>query len=513
MENAKRVILNTGVLYIRLLLVMVIGLFTTRIVLGALGEVNYGIYMLVAGVVSMLAVLQSAMTSASMRYVAHSLGSKDESLISETFNTTLILHFILGIVIVLIIEIGGIIMFKYFLNIPADKIYDAKVVYHFMALTTFVAIISVPYDALINSHENMLLLSIVDVIGAILKLGVGFLLLHTAYSQLIVYGIGVFLVQLIIRIIKQIYSRIKYKESKINLHQKFNRNLIKSILSFSGWSLLGSISAMTVNQFRSVILNMFFGVTVNASEGIAKTASSQVNNISVSLTHAINPIMLKSEGSGNRDRMLRILNISTKFSTFLFALVSIPVIIELPFLLDLWLTDVPEYAIIFGRLALIAMLVEKFSFEITNAIRAVGKIRNLTIAESTIRLMSVAFAYFLFTLGYPNHTIYVVGILSSLILFFERLYFGKHIAGLNISDFVKNSVLPVLIVIIISTFVSLSSFLFHITETMRLFSSTFIYLISYIILFRYIALRKDELGYLKLFLNKFQLRKSNISKD
>ena len=335
---------------------MAIGLFTTRLVLGALGETNYGIYSLVAGVVGMLAVLQSAMSSASMRFMAHSLGSDNEILILKTFNTTLFLHIIIGLVVVAIIETGGYFMFDYLLKIPEDKVFDAKVVFHFMALTTFVSIIAVPYDAVINSHENLLALSIADVIGSFFKLGLAIYLTVSHFNLLILYGFGMFVIQIIMRIIKQQYSVTHYKECTLNFKKYVDKSLSREILYFSGWNLFGSIASMSVTQVRSVLLNMFFGVTINAADGISKTASGQVNLVSTSLTSAINPQLVKSEGSGDRQKMLHITNISTKFSVFLFALFAIPVILETPYLLNLWLKNVPDYAVIFVRLTLIGLL-------------------------------------------------------------------------------------------------------------------------------------------------------------
>ena len=502
MKPDERVIFNTGVLYVRLIIVMAIGLFTTRIVLDALGEINYGIYTLVAGVVGMLAVLQSAMSSTSMRFMSHSLGSVNDELISKTFNTTLFLHFVIGLGIVLFIEIGGFFMFKYFLEIPADKVFDAKVVFHFMTLTTFIAIIAVPYDAVINSHENLLALSVVDIFGAILKLAVAVYLTFTDLNLLIIYGIGVFLVQLIMRIIKQQYSIRKYKECKINFKHSIDQRLTKEIMAFSGWNLFGSLAAMSVTQVRSILLNMFFGVKINASEGVAKTASNQVNTVSVNLTRAFNPQLVKSEGSGDRKKMLKITTLSTKFSVFLFVLFAIPIIIEMPLLLDIWLKNVPDYAVIFTRLSLIGMLISKFTFEITNAVRAVGKIRNLTVIESLIIVLNIPVTYFLFKYNYPPQTIYIVNILIGIVVFFERLYFGKKVAGLNILTFLKLAVLPILYPILIATTLS---FILHLqldTSLIRLLIVLIIFIVSFIISFRYLSLSNYEYEKFKSLIQK-----------
>jgi len=457
MKAAERVIFNTAILYLRLIIVMIIGLFTTRLVLDALGEINYGIYTLVAGVVGMLAILQSAMATTSMRYMSHSIGTGNKEVIANTFNTTLFLHIVIGFIILLFIEVGGYFMFEYFLQIPDDKLFDAKVVYQFMALTTFVTIIAVPYDAVINSRENLLLLSFVDILGSVLKLALAIYLTITNLNLLIIYGLGMFVVQFILRILKRHYSIRNYDECKINFKRYIDKVKLKEILAFTWWNLFGSIASVSVMQMRSLLLNIFFGVKVNAAEGISKTASNQVNTVSVNLTRAINPQLVKSEGAGNRDRMLQITNISTKFSILLFSLFAIPVIIETPYLLNLWLKDVPEYAVIFTRLTLITLLISKFTFEITNAIRAVGRIKEFQLIETLLYVLNIPIAYILFKQDYSPEYIYYVAIVISILTTFYRLYIGQKIANLKIKNFINNALMPSVVPIILAF---IASFLF-----------------------------------------------------
>ena len=450
MKAAEKVIYNTIILYVRLLVILVIGLFATRLVLDALGEENYGIYTLVAGVVGMLAILQSAMATTSMRYMSHSLGTKNKEIIANTFNTTLFIHIVTGFIVLLFIEVGGYFMFEYFLQIPDDKIFDAKVVYQFMALTTFVTIIAVPYDAVINSHENLFLLSIIDILGSILKLALAIYLTLTNFNLLIIYGLGLLIIQIILRLLKRQYSIKKYQECKIDFKKHIDKSKLKEILSFTWWNLFGSIAAVSVTQVGSILLNMFFGVKINASEGISKNASNQVNVVSVNLTRAINPQLVKSEGAGNRDRMLQITSISTKFSILLFSLFAIPVIIETQYLLDLWLKEVPEYAVIFTQLTLIGLLISKFTFEITNAIRAVGRIKEFQVIETIILVLNIPIIYILFKKGYSPEYIYYVSIILSIAISIYRLFIGKKIAGLNINVFLSKTLLPSIIPITIA---------------------------------------------------------------
>lgn len=510
MKAANRVIFNTGVLYTQLIIGMIIGLFTTRIVLNALGETDYGIYMLVASIVGMLGILNSNMANTSMRYMAHSLGTGDRETTLKTFNTTLFLHFIIGVIVILIMEAGGWIMFKYLINIPEAKVFDAKVVFHFMVITTFITVISVPYDAVMNSHENILALSLVDILGYILKLGVAIYLIYSNTNLLIIYGFLMLIIQILLRIIKQVYSKIKYDECKIRFMEYVDKKLMKSILSFTGWNLLGSIAAMSVTQVKGVLLNMFFGIRLNAAEGVSNTASSKVNMVSVSMTRALNPQLIKSEGSGNREKMLRITEIGTKYSSFLFALFAIPVLLEASFLFNLWLKTVPDYAIVFCQLTLVVMLIETFTFQINHAIRAVGNIRDFLIAESFIIILNVPIAYFAFKLGYTPITIYIIAISISLLSFFNRLYFGKKIAGINIKSYIKNAITPVLIPILLATVLAFGAHLYLSESFFRFFIVSLIFIITLTIFFWNLGLQIDEKYRLKSILfSTLKKRKKN----
>ncbi|MCB2219434.1 MAG: hypothetical protein KQI35_03490 [Bacteroidetes bacterium] len=476
---------------------MGLGLFTTRLVLSALGEEDFGIYALVGGVVGMLGILNSSMARASMRFMAHSLGSGKEEIVRKTFNTTLFLHFIIGIIVSLIMETGGLLMFEYLLNIPGERIMDAKIVFHFMVVTTFVTIISVPYDAVMNSHENILALSLVDVLGYLLKLGIAIYLTYSSSNLLVLYGGLMLLTQVILRVIKQVYSRLKYHECKVNFRTYIDKDLSKEILSFSGWNLFGSLASMSVTQVRGILLNMFFGVSVNAADGISKTASAQVNTVASSMTRALNPQLVKSEGSGNRKKMLHFTEMATKFSIYLYALFAIPVIIETPYLLDLWLKEVPEFAVIFCQLILIGLFLEKFTFEITSAIRAVGKIRNFQLAESIIAVSSIPISYVVFKLGYPPYSIFLVNIFIASLAIFIRLYYGKTVAGMNIHDFFKNGILPVLIPLILAFITALAPKLFLPQSFIRLFLSTIVSFLVMTASFWFFGLKADEANKLK----------------
>lgn len=508
MNSSTRVVLNTAVVYLKLIIGIIIGLFTTRLVLEALGETDYGVFVLVGGLIGMLAILNSSMSNASMRFMSHSLGSNDPEKIKLTFNTTLHLHIIIGLALILIMEIGGYIMFQYVIVIPEERFFAAQIVFHSMVLTTFVTIIAVPYDAVINAHENLIFLSAVDVLGFIFKLAVAIYLFYSTYDLLITYALFILLIQITQRLLKQWYSRRNYKECKIDFKNYRDKKLRKEILSFSWWNLFGSIASISVTQVRSLILNVFFGVELNAAEGVSKSASNQLNTVSTSMTRALNPQLVKSEGSGDRDRLIKLTILSTKFSGFLFALFAIPAIIEMPFLLNLWLKEVPDYAIAFSRLLLIGLLLEKFTFEITNAIRANGNIRALTVMESLIALATIPLAILLFSLGYPPYWIFIIYIISTLVAAINRIYFARKILGMNLKRFFNQAIFPLLIPLSIVVALNISVIVINIVPV-RIVTSFFLSPILFLLIFWKLSVSADEKTKIRHILKQLRLKKKS----
>lgn len=491
-QRANSVVFNTGIIVTRIIIRLAIGLFTTRLVLNALGETDYGIYTLVGGLIAMLEVLNVSMSIASMRFIANSLGTGNEDIIKTTFNSALIIHFILGFIVVIIMEVLGLLLFEYLLNIPIDRLYDAKIVYQFMVASTFLAIITVPFGALLNAHENFLTISIVDIIAAILNLSIAFFITYISSNQLIVYGGLIVLAQLVRRLFMQWYIRHKYKESKISIKKYVNKKVITNMLSFAGWSMLGALSYTFTVQLRNVLINMFFGVRLNAASGITGTLTGQLGTVSESLTQAVQPQIMKSEGGGDRKTMLYLTETTAKFSFFLLAIVAIPVFIETPYLLKLWLKNVPDYTIIFTRLLIVTMLLEKFTFPITTALQSVGKIKEITFITFILTFLGVPLIYFLFKLGMPPPTIYIVSIVITLLKSIARLMIGKKIADLSIKGYIAKVFIKGSVPLILSGILIPIPFLLLQQGIFRLIIVTLVYLVSSLIWIRYLGLTKDE---------------------
>jgi O-antigen/teichoic acid export membrane protein len=502
MSSASKVVLNTGVVYLRLLISLFAGFFTTRLVLDALGSEAYGVYILVAGVVTMLSFLQSSMSLASSRFIAHSIGSKNMELIKSTFSTILRIHLFLGILIVFFLEAVGILMFKYWLEVPTELFDEAKIVYHMMAVSSFIAIISVPYDAVIKSHENFTAISILQIFGTFCHLSIAIYLTYKGSNLLVTYGFLLMTYQLLQRILMQIYSRKKYIECRTKLSSHWNKNLFKEILIFSSWNLLATTGSIIITQSRNILLNIYFGVRLNAANGISQTLTGQLNGFSTSMTQAINPQIIKSEGGGDRKRMLMLTGAAAKFSLYLFFVFSIPVFLETEYLLKLWLIDVPDYVAIFTKITIVTMLIEKFTFPIISAINATGKNKQISIAGLITLALTIPFAYGVFEFGAPPYAIYLIGLFISLLSAVVRLYYGKMIVGLNIRDFVMNNIIKTSLPLALSFCVTLIPYVFIDESFLRLIIITIITLFSSIIFIRLLGLNDYELNQFRTLFQK-----------
>ena len=492
MKASSRIVFNTGVLYTKLFLSILIGLYATRLVLNALGQTDYGIYALVAGIVGMLSFLQAAMSQASVRFIAHSMGSGDIQQMNKVYNTTILIHYFFGIILIVLLEILGYLMFEFWLNIPAERLADAKWVFQFMIITAFIAVISVPFEAIISSKENFLALSVIDFFGILLTLGIAIFITYHKQNQLFLYGALMMGQQFIVRVLKQLYSRLKYKEYKVKLFHKPEVKLTKEILSFSGWNLVSTGGVIVSSQMKGVFLNMFFGVGLNAADGVAKALSGKMNLLVINMSNAFGPQIMKSEGSGNREHMLKLIYIISRLGIIVFGVLSVPLIIEMPIILKLWLKNVPEYAVIFARLLVIDLLIRKLSDALPGALKAIGRIKEINIMVGVLTLASIPVSFLLFKLNYPPYFIYLVSILVSLLLGINRLYYGKKIANIDISKYLKYVVFRSIIPIIFSFLLSMIPLLYYDSSVKRLIITTFCSFVLSLFFIRLIAISNTE---------------------
>jgi O-antigen/teichoic acid export membrane protein len=481
MQNAKRVIKNTGFLYTRMIISMFISLYTTRLVLNALGVVDYGIFNLVGGVIAMLSFLNASMTVSSQRYFSVQLGTTNFEKLRDIFKSSTYLHLIIGLIVVVILEILGLFIFDGFLNIPEDRINTAKWVYQFMILSAFFTMNAVPFDAVINSRENMLFDSIIGILESFLKLGIAIWLIYYNHDRLLLYAILVASLTIFIRMIKSIYCLKNYDECKIKFKEKLDKTLFKEMFYFASWNLVGSLAGIGRNQGLALILNLFFGAVVNAAYGIANQVAGQLNAFSSMMLKAVNPQIMKSEGASDRFRMIRIAMTSSKLSFLLLALFAIPCIFEMEHILKLWLKTVPEYTVVFCNLILIASMTNQLTIGLTSALQATGKIKLYQTVVGTLLLTNLPIAYLLLKMDYPAYSAIASYIIVEAIACVFRIMFLKNIAGLSVRHYLNRVIvkiiLPILFAVITSytiTIVINIPFRFLITGI----TSTVVFLIS-----------------------------------
>ena len=447
MNNSERVIWNSIVLYTKIIICIVLSLWTVPIILHGLGASDYGLYSLVAGVIAMLAFLKTAMSSSTQRYLSVARGKGDTTQMNAIFNSAIMLHLIISLAIIVVLELLAPFLFGHFLNIEPERMYAGKVIYQTLLFSMFLTIMTVPFDAELNAYENMPVFAIIEILDAILKLVVALTLQYIAWDKLIWYGIGMALIPLIDLSIKYIYTRAKYKELYITKYLLWNPVVLKQMFNFIGWNTFGALAIVGRNQGLAIILNLFFGTIMNAAYGIANQINSVMGYFSQTLRKSLHPQLMLSQGRGDYVRMIRLVFTSSKFCVLVMGVIAIPLIVELPLVLKLWLTDVPQYALEFTQLILLSSLVYQMSAGLMAGILAVGKMRNYQIVISIVMLINIPIAYVLLKVGFAPPWI-IVGMLACEVLSLAaRLVFAKNLFGLRISQFCWQVILPLLLIL------------------------------------------------------------------
>lgn len=491
-SSAQRVAKNTGILYARMAITVFISLYATRLVLNALGANDFGLFNVVGGAIAMLTFLNNAMAGATQRFLSYAEGEGNIEKQKNIFNVSIVLHAITAVAVVIILEIAGYFFFNGILRIDADRVAAAKYIYQFLIVSTFFTIVAVPYDAVINAHENMLFVAILGILEAIIKLAIALLITVIAADKLIVYGLLMAALSILLLIIRQIYCQRKYIETEIDIKKYYQKDVMKEMTGFAGWNFLGASSSMIANYGQGIILNMFFGTVVNAAQGIVNQISGQLGALSITMLKALNPIIAKSEGSDNRQLMLKASMMGTKVAFFLMIFFYIPVMIEMPFILKIWLKIVPEYTVIFGRLLMIKILIEQFYTTLNSSIAAVGNIRKYEIYNSILAIIPILLTYILFKSHFEPFVLYIVYIIYTILVVSVVLYFAKINCNLSIDEYLKAVVFRCILSFIFILSLSIIPIFFLQESVFRLLLVITISSISFIIIAWYEGVTKDE---------------------
>ena len=449
MNNANRVIFNSIVLYAKIIINIFIALFSVPIVMHALGKSDFGLYNLVAGVIGLLAFLRSSMTISTQRFISVAIGENHVDRINSIYNTSIVLHIIIGIIIVAFLELFSLFIFDGFLNIESDRVSAAKIVYQFLVVTTFLEVACVPYEGVINAKEDMLTFSIVGIASAILKLILALYLMICGFDRLIMYGLGMAIISLLTITTYIVFTRIKYKELIVRYDKYFDKKVLKELFGFTSWNTFGSIALLGRNQGVAIILNKFFGTVLNASYGVANQVNGVMGYFSNSFHKAINPQLMKSHGQGDNERMIRLAMASSKFSVLVMAALTVPLIVEMPYILKIWLKTPPVYTAELCSWILILSMVNQYSAGLMSSISSTGKIMKYQIIMSILIITNIPLSYITLKLGFPPYYCTIGFVVIEVISLCVRIIMARSLVGLTITGFINDVVKPTFISILI----------------------------------------------------------------
>lgn len=501
MTNSQRIIVNTAAQYTRTVLNVCMSLYSTRLILAALGQSDYGIYSVVAGVVAMLSFVTNALVTTTQRYLSFHHGAGDKDKIRLVFGNSVLLHIIIGIGLAAILCSIGPWVVNHLLNIAPERIEAALIVYFAAVIMLLLTFLTAPVRALFIARENIVYISIVDVLDGVLKLVLAIWLSHIAYDRLITYAGFMTSIQVFNLLAFTIYAAWKFEECHWPRLREWNKQYIRELSSFAGWTVYSTGCIIARTQGLSVILNRAFGTTVNAAYGIALNVTSAVHFLAQSVTNAMNPQIVKAEGSGNRAKMLSLSESVSKYATLLMSMVAIPAIAEMDAILGWWLTEVPENAVMFCRFVVAASIVDQLTIGLGCANQAIGKIRTYSIMINTIKVLTLPAAWICLTLGLPVISTMWCYIGFEFICTMARLPFLKITAGISIRIFIQHVFIRILCPIIALIFCSLM-IVNYIEIPYRFILTICCSCIFGLITSWFTALNQEEQNYMKTFMNR-----------
>ena len=443
-SSTKRIAKNTLMLYFRQILIMLVSLYTVRVVLNTLGAEDYGIYNVVAGVVTMFSFLSGAMATASQRYFAFEMGKGNEEGLQKIFSVTMIIYVLLALIIMLLAETVGLWFVNTKLVIPTERMVAARWIYRFAILSFMVTLLTTPYMASIIAHENMNVYAYVSIVEVALKLGVVFLLQVLPYDKLIVYGGLLLFVACINTGLYRGYCKKHYLECRFRL--VWDKVLFKEMVSYSGWNLFGASVGIVKNQIINILLNLFFGPLVNAARAVSAQVNSAIVSFSQNFSTAMRPQIIKSYAAENYEETMQLVFRGCKGTFFLMYLFALPLMIEMPYVLKLWLKEPPELSVLFTRLALLDALIDSISYPIMTLAQATGKIKLYQGVVGGVLLLNLPVSYCALRLGAPAYSVMIVAAGITLLAFIIRLYIVRRLTRISLVQFVTKTALPVLAV-------------------------------------------------------------------
>ena len=477
----KRIAKNTLLLYIRMFIMMGVSLYTSRVVLQKLGVDDFGLYNIVGGVVVLFSVFNSSLAGSTQRFLNYEMGREDVSSVNKVFQCSIMLHVILCVILIILAETIGLWYINTYLNVPLGRYDAASIVYQLSVLTFCINVLRVPFNACIIAHEKMDFYAYVSVAEAVLKLIVAFMLTMCDFDRLILYSVLILLVTVLVNVSYVIYCSKNFPDIKTKI--LWDRKKIKGMLSFSGWSLLGSAAVISAQHGINLVLNFFCGVGLNAAAGIAHQVTSAMYGFISNFQTAFNPQIVKLYAQKQLNDYFNLIFRASKFSFLLFWLISVPVFLYAPMLLKFWLDEVPPHAVSFCRVILIYLLIDALNGPLWTAVNATGKIRIYQILMSGIILCNIPVAILLLWFGLAPELVWISKIIFNIIAMIVRWGYLRRIVGFPYCKYITNVIIPLLLVIFLTiiplSILYLSSFDINISICIP-FSLLYILFVSFI---------------------------------
>lgn len=449
MSDNRRIANNTLYLYLRSLIVLLISLYSSRLLLSTLGVVDYGIYNVVGGVVALLSFLNTSMAATYQRYFNFEIGKYNQFAVTKLFKTSLTVQIIYAAVILILAETLGLYYVNNYLVLPPERLFSAKMVYQISLLSFMISMLQVPFSALIISHERMRVFALISILDTILKFGLIVVLKFITADSLVVYALFMLGVTLFDLALYVSYCAKKINECQIAFG--YDKDSLKSMLSFGGYGMISTLSNTLMSQGINILLNLFFGPVVNAARGISYQVLVAVQQLVSSFQTAFRPRLTKLYAEGNLNEMYSLYFSATKLSFYIMWCFTLPLVIETPFILHLWLGDnVPNYTIVFTRLVLLIALVGTYSNPTTCIAYATGYIKRFTLWVSGINLSIVPVVLILYILGYPPAVGMIVTLIVSILALIVSLIILKTLVPFSFQDYLNKVVFPTIRVAAVS---------------------------------------------------------------
>lgn len=494
-NKTTRIAKNTLALYLRMIVLMLIGLYTSRVILNVLGVDDFGTYNVVGGVVSMFSLLTASMSSAISRFLTFELGKGDSEHLRRVFCTSMNVQFLMAFVIIIATEIIGVWFLNSKMNIPNGRMEAANWVMQCSIITFVVGLLMSPYNASIISHEKMGIYAYVSIWDAVMKLMIVFALYISPFDKLKSYAVLLLSVSLMTTCIYWIYCKKHFEECRYQ--RLLDKKLLKEITSYAGWGVVGDGAWILNTQGVNILINLFFGVTLNAARGIATTVDNMVQNFVRNFMVALNPQITKSYAAGDYDYMHKLIFFGSKYSYFLMLLFMIPICLETRLLLTLWLKIVPDYAVVFTQLSLMASVCVMLSNTLTTAIAATGKIRNYQLVVGMMSLSIFPMTWIAFKLGMQPISCYVIYLLVFFLMIFAKIKLVKDKIYMTGYAYVRNVLLKALGVTILSIIIPLLICFIQEDSVFRLIEICIVSFLCTLAFIYYVGMSRFERDYCK----------------